>query len=209
MPPDTPTTIPEALLAVQQELPIALERNAEGSTGGRAYRYTTLDVLLELVRPVLNSHGLVLTQEPTLAGVETILYLASDPEQTFGFTTPTLHAGTMQSYGAAVTYARRYALTALLGLASEDDTDAPSHGTAGAAAGPAGANGYEAATEPQKRRIKTDCLRHGYAEPDYDDLTKAQASQIIEDIATGTYDAAGLIRTVSGCRPVDSLDCEA
>jgi hypothetical protein len=49
-------------------------------------------------------------------------------EDRSGFSTPLYVTDqTMQGYGAAITYARRYAWAAALGIASEEDTDAATY----------------------------------------------------------------------------------
>jgi hypothetical protein len=59
----------------------------------------------------------------TLRPSLTTTIMAGDEHESF--TTPLYVTDqTMQGFGAAVTYARRYAWAALLGIASEEDTDA-------------------------------------------------------------------------------------
>lgn len=45
------------------------------------------------------------------------------------------------------------------------------------------------ATDAQKSKIRRDCDDKALAYPDFDGLTKGQASEIIEQIAAGSYDA--------------------
>jgi len=117
----------DALLAAQAELPTAIERDSQGY----GYRYTSLDALIKVTRPILTKHGLVILQYPTFATddgdsarpvLATVLRCGGD---VISFDTPLYVTDkTMQGYGAAITYARRYAWAALLGIASEEDTDA-------------------------------------------------------------------------------------
>jgi len=120
----------DALLAAQAELPTAIERDSQGY----GYRYTSLDALIKATRPILTKHGLVILQYPTFAQaidggdesarpvLATVLRCGGD---VISFDTPLYVTDkTMQGYGAAITYARRYAWAALLGIASEEDTDA-------------------------------------------------------------------------------------
>jgi hypothetical protein len=123
------SALAESLLLAQLELPTALERNAEGY----GYRYTTLDALLAAVRPVLNKHGLTVEQAicftalPDGPPIPTLVtrFRHAESGETDGDTMllPPLD-GNMQHYGSAITYARRYALAAALGIASEEDDDA-------------------------------------------------------------------------------------
>jgi hypothetical protein len=87
-------------------------------------QYLSLAQLLTTVREVLNKHGLVLIQEPVTrqsgVGCVTILMHRNGARMAFG---PLLLPckNDPQAYGAAVSYARRYALQSVLGLAGEDD----------------------------------------------------------------------------------------
>lgn len=90
-------------------------------------KYAPLNDVLNLVRPILTKHGLSVLQSPSGDGehitVTTLIthesgeWIESDPL--------TLRAdkATAQGAGSAVTYARRYALSAMLGISSEDDDD--------------------------------------------------------------------------------------
>lgn len=89
-------------------------------------KYAPLDAIVDSTRPILAKHGLAIQQTPLFmegtAGVETtILHKAGH------FTSTTLllplKDQSPQGVGSAITYARRYALAAVLGLATEDDDD--------------------------------------------------------------------------------------
>lgn len=91
-------------------------------------KYVTLDVLIGTVRPVLAKHGLSFLQIPSSAdngkvGCTTILmhetgeYIESEP---FVMSS---QKNDPQGYGSALTYARRYSLSATLGVAWDDDDD--------------------------------------------------------------------------------------
>ena len=91
-------------------------------------KYVALDGLLDAVRPVLATNGLSFIQSPVSngqdMGVTTLLmhdsgeWIESDPF--------VLHAvkNDPQAGGSAITYARRYSLSAVLGVAWDDDDDA-------------------------------------------------------------------------------------
>jgi hypothetical protein len=120
------SALAEALIAAQAELPTAIPRDSQGV----GYRYTSLDKLIEVTRPILNKYGIMITQEPThqLVGDTLRPVLVTRMEcgdDRSGFSTPLYVTDqTMQGFGAAITYARRYAWAAALGIASEEDTDA-------------------------------------------------------------------------------------
>jgi len=133
-----------ALAAFQAELP----KLGKGSTatvrsdkGNYSYKYATLADVSLAVLPLLGKHGLSFSAKPTLddAGrfvLEYALRHTSGEADCGKYPLPT---GTPQQVGSAVTYARRYALCAITGLAPDDDDD-----------GKAATDGYEPAQyEPQ------------------------------------------------------------
>ncbi|WP_172437571.1 ERF family protein [Acidithiobacillus marinus] len=93
-------------------------------------QYATLDSLLNAVRGPLLESGILLMQPPVDTGertenpsatVKTQLIHAESGESLEILTTIPLTEQNPQGYGSAVTYARRYALMGLLGIAPEDD----------------------------------------------------------------------------------------
>lgn len=96
-------------------------------------KYAGLDSVLDAIRDPLLDAGIVLMQPATdtgergehgeikVATVKTILVHAESGEQYEIQTSIPLPKNDAQGYGSAVTYARRYALMGLLGLAPEDD----------------------------------------------------------------------------------------
>jgi len=119
------SALTEALCAAQAELPTAIPRDSQGY----GYRYTSLDKLIELTRPILTKHGITISQEPGFVqvadGLRPILTTRLEcGDDRAGFSTPLyVKDQNMQGLGAAITYARRYAWAAVLGIASEEDTD--------------------------------------------------------------------------------------
>ena len=116
-----------ALAALQADLP-RIRRTATGQAGPRRYRYASYDKILAIVRPVLAKHGFTWHTRPTLIGPDTamrfVLAYALDHEtgSITGFYP--LREGPAQAQGSEITYARRYALCAVLDLEVEgEDTD--------------------------------------------------------------------------------------
>lgn len=90
--------------------------------GSYEFSYATLDVILELAKKPLADNGLAVVQLPMASAVETPLLHSSG--QWLSASTPIRVDGSdAQAYGSAVTYARRYALTAMLGIAADEDDD--------------------------------------------------------------------------------------
>ena len=99
------------------------ERNGTGKSNGKEYKYVTLDDLINLVRPALMEEGMLFTQLIQTDTMETKLIHADSGTEIVS--TINLESQTIcRDYGARITYARRYALTAILGLNAEEDTDA-------------------------------------------------------------------------------------
>lgn len=97
------------------------------SGGSYDYSYAALSDILAAVRPTLTKYGLALAQSvestPTHISVETRVYHKDGWCEKFGpFLLPI--QGDARAVGSAVTYARRYALAAALGVAPDEDTDA-------------------------------------------------------------------------------------
>lgn len=93
-------------------------------------QYATLDSVLDAVRQPLLDAGILLLQPPVDTGeraekpcatVKTQLIHAESGESLEVVTSIPLAKNDAQGYGSAVTYARRYALLGLLGIAPEDD----------------------------------------------------------------------------------------
>src|SRR5262249_55909411 len=105
---------------------------SEGSGADHAFRYAPLSSGLDIVRKTLTQHEIATVQTTSIdevAGIvrlSTVLahasgeWIASDWPVCAISETATPHR-----MGAALTYARRYALFTLVGIAGEDDLDAP------------------------------------------------------------------------------------
>ncbi len=98
--------------------------------GSFSYKYAPLDEVLNLVRPILSKHGLSIVQAPIMAdgmvGVTTTLIHESGEWIEFEPILLKMDKNTAQGAGSAITYARRYSISAVLGISSEDDDDANS-----------------------------------------------------------------------------------
>ena len=88
-------------------------------------KYADLASVMDACLPALNANGIAVIQPPyddeTGRYVKTI-FLHGDSGETLECRTPLITAkNDMQGYGSAVTYARRYGLMGMAGLAPEDD----------------------------------------------------------------------------------------
>lgn len=111
---------------------ISMEAGAQSGGSERSFRYAPLSSGLDIVRKTLGQHEIATVQTTAidqtagLVNLTTLLahasgeWIASDWPVCAIADTATPHR-----MGAALTYARRYALFTLVGIAGEDDVDAP------------------------------------------------------------------------------------
>lgn len=126
----THENIAAALAAFQAELPRVGKDNTARVTsekGQYTYRYADLSEITPAVVPLLAKQGLAWTTRPTLwpDGKFVLHYALTHTsgeaiEGTYPLPNP---ASSAQALGSAITYARRYALCAVTGVAPGDDDD--------------------------------------------------------------------------------------
>lgn len=92
-------------------------------------RYATLSNIMGAVMPELNKYGLIVVQHtsnedanPGVVSVETNI-IHVETGQSIGSMLSAATSGEAQKIGSALTYLRRYGLSAILGLVTEDDND--------------------------------------------------------------------------------------
>ena len=98
------------------------------SGGKYQFQYATLEDGLKIIRPVLSKHNLAFIQTTRLHGdllllITRVMHSSGEWVQSEYPVAP-LRGQTQQILGGALTYARRYSLFALVGIAPEDDDDA-------------------------------------------------------------------------------------
>lgn len=167
-------------------------------------KYAPLNDILNLARPLLSKNGLSVLQSPSGDGqnvtVTTLIthesgeWIESDP------LTLKADKATAQGAGSAITYARRYALSAMLGISSEDDDDGnlASGNKSGNNATPIpekkAAPKNDKATSKQLKKLYAmagnlkipademkDLIHIRYKKDSSKELTKAEASELIEE----------------------------
>jgi ERF superfamily len=116
-------------------------RSAASGEGQRTFRYAPLSSGLDIVRKTLGQHEIATVQTTAidqasgLVNLTTMLAHASGEWIASDWPVcPIAEMASPQRMGAALTYARRYALFTLVGIAGEDDLDAPDITTCGPAA---------------------------------------------------------------------------
>ncbi len=91
------------------------------SGGSYSFKYAPLDQILNVVKGPLTKNGLALVQ--LLDSDALVTMLIHESGATLEAHTPLPESGDVQGYGSAITYLRRYAVQAMLGIAAEDDDD--------------------------------------------------------------------------------------
>src|SRR5208282_5002843 len=119
------------LINPEKSLVATIRLHSRGE-GDRSFRYAPLSSGLDIVRKTLGQHEIAtvqttaIDQSAGMVNLTTVLahasgeWIASDWPVCAITETATPHR-----MGAALTYARRYALFTLVGIAGEDDLDAP------------------------------------------------------------------------------------
>lgn len=114
----------KSLAKFQQEVPVILK-----DTTGYGYKYADLPKIFEVINPLLKKEGLGFYQAVNDNEVKTVIFHIESGEQIEsntkipeGVTLKGLND--FQVLGSAITYIRRYALSSLLGLVTDKDTDA-------------------------------------------------------------------------------------
>src|SRR6266496_2722117 len=164
---DTIGAIASALARAQAELTnpekslTATIRSPFPREGERTFRYAPLSSGLDIVRKSLGRHEIATVQttmidkEAGLVQLTTVLAHSSGEWMSSDWPVcPISETAAPHRMGAALTYARRYALFTLVGIAGEDDLDAPDLNCqpgAGAGGSPGSTPSDRASTSPSCR----------------------------------------------------------
>jgi hypothetical protein len=107
-------------------------RTGRAGEGERTFRYAPLSSGLDIVRKALGQHEIATVQTTAIDQVAGIVHLITTVAHASGEwiasdwpVCPVAETVNPQRMGAALTYARRYALFTLVGIAGEDDLDVP------------------------------------------------------------------------------------
>ncbi len=118
----------EAWVNVLAEMPETLPQEE-----GYDYSYTPLPAILNKVRPVLFKYGFAIGQtwnyleNRKVVEIRTTIYHKTGVFRTYKSVLPLANirkSNPAQVVGATITYGRRYQISAILGIATEEDTDA-------------------------------------------------------------------------------------
>ena len=160
------------------------------NAGSRTYKYLNLATLLKNIKPIFERHDIAFSQKVTFNGtgdgrqtlgtVETIIFDENEQQTVCSY--PFFVTGDPQQVGSAITYARRYSLTTVLGIFPDKDDD-----------GSYARQQYETADKP----IGAD---------QYATLVKAMDMHAIPSEARGEFISGTLNRSVKGWRGITQSD---
>lgn len=160
------------------------------NAGSRTYKYLNLATLLKNIKPIFEKHDLAFSQKVTFDGtgdgrqvlgtVETIIFDENERQTVCEY--PFFVTGDPQQVGSAITYARRYSLTTVLGIFPDKDDD----------------GGYA------KQKFDTDNRTIGADQ--YATLVKAMDEHAIPGEARGEFISGTLNRPVKGWRGITQAD---
>lgn len=114
----------KSLASFQQEVPVILK-----DTSGYGYNYADLPAIFEIINPLMKKHGMGFYQAVNGTDIKTVIFHIESGETIESNTTipqgvQLAKMNDFQVLGSAITYIKRYALSSLLGLVTDKDTDA-------------------------------------------------------------------------------------
>jgi hypothetical protein len=205
-------TLFAALAEVQAELP-PVTKGSRVETSHWTSKYADLAVISAAILPVLGKHGLAFTARPTLLDghgfvlAYSLLHVSGEREDGV-YPLSSGSAATPQQIGSLITYARRYCLCAVTGVApAGEDEDAASANTPqrwgsaaesfeNAASVKPAANGNTARPAHAERPAPTGEIDEA-AQPFADEAHEARTVAVLKDVNTrarDTHKLASLIR---------------
>jgi hypothetical protein len=161
-------------------------------------KYADLDAVWDTIRKPLSSNGLSVIQttydQNDKIYLETML-LHTSGEWVKSYLPINAKESSPQAIGSAITYARRYAMSAMLGVSADEDDDAEgttNHKPVQKESKPAEKPTIEPVTKEQVKAIEEAVVKHcynakafieskGWKATSAKELTKAQAEELIKD----------------------------
>ena len=160
------------------------------NAGSRTYKYLNLATLLKNIKPIFEKHDIAFSQKVTFDGtgdgrqilgtVETVIFDENEQQTVCSY--PFFVTGDPQQVGSAITYARRYSLTTVLGIFPDKDDD----------------GGYA--------KQKFDTADKPIGANQYATLVKAMDSHNLPAEARGEFISGTLNRPVKGWRGITQAD---
>lgn len=114
----------KAIADFQQEVPVILK-----DVSGYGYKYADLPAIFATINPLMKTHGLGFYQAVNGENIKTVIFHIESGETIESEThipqgVQLKGMNDFQVLGSAITYIKRYALSSLLGLVTDKDTDA-------------------------------------------------------------------------------------
>lgn len=160
------------------------------NAGSRTYKYLNLATLLKNIKPIFEKYDIAFSQRVTFDGtgdgrqtlgtVETIIFDENEQQTVCEY--PFFVTGDPQQVGSAITYARRYSLTTVLGIFPDKDDD----------------GGYA--------KQKFDTADRPIGADQYATLVKAMDAHQLPPEARGEFISGTLNRQVKGWRGITQAD---
>lgn len=172
------------------------------NAGNMRYNYADLDAVLEAAKPTLTAQGLAVTQAASGEGVHAVVMHVTGEWLSFPPLQVSTQQNTPQGQGSALTYARRYQMLALLGIATEDDDGSaaakPKKATR-AVAPPAEPANADRPTERQTKMAMALFSEHGLGE-------KPERLAYTSDVLGRTVTSWSEVSKAEAGKVIDSLD---
>jgi hypothetical protein len=185
----------KALAAFQQEVP-----NIYKNSQGYGYKFADLGEINDVIKPILKKHGLGYVQPLSGTGLKTIVFHVESGESIESIVeipqdVQLAKMNTFQVVGSGITYYRRYSLSSMLGLITDEDADAAGEQVKTTKAKTYTPSTTAKATDQQKMFIANLLRQHGkpdsemkeYLADNYGiigDMSQADAQMVIDDLNT-------------------------
>lgn len=183
------SSLNKKFMQVLNEVP-NLSTDETANAGSRTYKYLNLATLLKNIKPIFEKHDIAFSQKVTFDGtgdgrqilgtVETVIFDENEQQTVCSY--PFFVTGDPQQVGSAITYARRYSLTTVLGIFPDKDDD----------------GGYA--------KQKFDTADKPIGADQYATLVKAMDSHNLPAEARGEFISGTLNRPVKGWRGITQAD---
>jgi ERF superfamily len=200
--------------------------------GSRTFRYAPLSTGLDLVRKCLGQHEIATVQATTIDRdigliklTTTLVHASGEWVSSDWPVCPVSETAAPHRLGAALTYARRYALFTLVGIAGEDDLDAPDLLPANNSSLPSGPANHEQSAgqvngnspsqaagrvfHSPERRARSEKVRPSTLSPDASDELRRRLDSELERLETPEDLARWTHRALLLKNQLSSRDAEA
>jgi hypothetical protein len=193
---ETIAELATALMGFQQQM-----KTLNKDSQGYGYKYISFDAVTDAIREPLAAVGLSYVQMPSIPPVEftghiglttRLMHISGEwLEDTMIMPIPQVgKANEAQCYGAGLQYARRYALSSMLGIAADEDVDAAPRPPARKQEAP------KTAPKPESNvRMPTEKMRKAFFAygkeaygPDWDDKRKKLVLSVTGELSDSSKD---------------------